>query len=132
MPPDPVEPVDPVVPQVAPPPPNTATLLPHACTGALTGAFAELPVPAVPLAAPAGQPDDGCDPTATVLPQTVAGALAGAFAVLPDPEPVPALESLVLPAVAAVPVGQPEVGCDPTATVLPHTNAGALTGAFTV
>jgi hypothetical protein len=125
-----------VVPHVEPPPPRTATLMPHTRTGALIGA---LTVPPAGLVAPvvlAGQLDDESDPTPTVMPQAVTGAVTGAFAVLPDPSvvPLPLVEPLspvpdVLLAVPAA-AGQFDDASAAIPTVVPQTSTGALTGAL--
>jgi hypothetical protein len=111
----------------------TATVLPHASTGAATGAFAVLPEPSVAFEVPPEPvPDDPASvlpplpvpllgkPMATELPVTLTGAFAGAFAVLS-----------VLPAVPLpVSTGQPAVGAAKMPIEVPHTVTGALTGAF--
>jgi hypothetical protein len=80
--------------QEAPPPPNSPMLLPHTCTGALTGAPTVLvcdcwvgSVP--PVVELDGQLPDGSDASPTVLPQTVAGAVTGVSVLVSPSRPVP-------------------------------------------
>src|SRR5690606_31952731 len=132
--------------------PSTATALPQTFTGAVIGATIWLPpriepapevrLPPAPLPArpttlaPPLHPANALPSTATALPQTFTGAVTGATTWLPpriEPAPEVRLPPAPLPArpTTLAPPLHPALAPPATATAVPHTFTGAVTGATT-